>query len=260
MLLSYIFQPKYSANVVLSQNLQERNDAGATEPESYGNHGQMWKKCRKIMAGDSRPIHNTPEKLPAAQQRQSQSAVVYQRPAAVGLDIPCGFVLCPWPCFMGKWWSVRIGSAVVFQTNPISSLTLARNCLMSPERLTVCLQKHSVLRWCGRINVLMQRFFSYIAWESKSNSPWCTVLSMASTSCQFRQCYFEASSHQSFQHFSSIFPAFFQHFPAWNCLDNRSFRSVEAYFSTSQSPQPLKTRRRDVAWRLHWATDRVPRT
>jgi len=103
MLLSYIFQPKYSANVVLSQNLQERNDAGATEPESYGNHGQMWKKCRKIMAGDSRPIHNTPEKLPAAQQRQSQSAVVYQRPAAVGLDIPCGFVLCPWPCFMGKW-------------------------------------------------------------------------------------------------------------------------------------------------------------
>ena len=34
------------------------------------------------MAGDSRPTHNTPEKLPAAQQRQSQSAVVYQRPAA----------------------------------------------------------------------------------------------------------------------------------------------------------------------------------
>jgi hypothetical protein len=67
---------------------------------------QKFAKYRKIMAGDSRPTHNTPEKLmklPAAQQRQSQSAVVYQRPAAVGRDIPCGFVLCLWPCLMGKW-------------------------------------------------------------------------------------------------------------------------------------------------------------
>lgn len=78
MLLSYIFQPKYSANVALSPNLQERNDAGAMELESHGNHGQMWLQN----------IEKSWLVMPAAQQRQSQSAVVYQRPATVGLDIP----------------------------------------------------------------------------------------------------------------------------------------------------------------------------
>ena len=87
-------------------------------------------RCRSNgtwISGQARKLGQSP----AAQHHQSQSAAVYQRPAAGGV---C--VMLYLATLYGKKWEhgdlleLGVRHASFFEKNPVWSLTLAKNCLM----------------------------------------------------------------------------------------------------------------------------------